>query len=109
MNVLFNAALLLIASQGVFCDISLQQECECDFRRPFEWNCDKYYECENGNLFIKDCPDGLHFNQEALICVHVRSTSCEDGEICLKYVHKIHIILITYLNKLLTYDWSSAP
>ena len=83
MNVLFNAALLLIASSyGVICDVSLQQDCECDFKRPFEWNCDKYYECESGNLFVKDCPYGLHFNNETLICDN--STTCKHGEICLK-------------------------
>ena len=83
MNVLFNAVLLLTAATtGVICDVFLQQECDCDFKRPFEWNCDKYYQCENGKLYLKECSDGFHFNPETLICED--SFSCQDEEICLQ-------------------------
>ena len=30
--------------------------------------CDKFYECENGNLFVKSCADGLEYNPSNQAC-----------------------------------------
>lgn len=35
---------------------------------PHEYQCDKYYECHNGNMILKECPSGLHYDWIREVC-----------------------------------------
>lgn len=40
-------------------------------------DCTKYYQCGEGNLYVFDCPAGLHFSPELLICTYPEVAGCE--------------------------------
>ncbi|XP_011636616.1 protein obstructor-E-like [Pogonomyrmex barbatus] len=48
--------------------------CEEGTLSPHECQCDKYYECINGQKALRECGKGRHFDKEKLTCV--------DGEHC---------------------------
>ncbi|XP_011639960.1 peritrophin-48-like [Pogonomyrmex barbatus] len=37
---------------------------------PHECQCDKYYECKNGQIALRECGKGRHFDKRTLICVN---------------------------------------
>ena len=50
--------------------ILLNEPCSCDnVKRPYNLNCNKYYECENGELYLKDCETGKTFDQKTQTCL----------------------------------------
>ncbi len=71
--------LQLLLVQG---DVRLNETCSCDLKRSYEWNCGKYYECAVSQLFIRDCPPGLHFNEQLQQCVYPAQSSCNEDSIC---------------------------
>ena len=50
--------------------ILLNEPCSCDnVKRPYNLNCNKYYECENGELYLKDCETGKTFDPNTQTCL----------------------------------------
>ncbi|XP_068083786.1 chondroitin proteoglycan 2-like [Anabrus simplex] len=39
-------------------------------------NCSQYFECDNGNLLVMECPQGLEFSPTDLVCDHPWSAKC---------------------------------
>nr|XP_012142983.1 PREDICTED: zonadhesin-like [Megachile rotundata] len=52
--------------------------CNCDncYTRYPHSICSKYYECNNGNKTVKDCPEGLHFNPVTQMCDWPDNVNC---------------------------------
>ncbi|XP_068233855.1 zinc metalloproteinase nas-4-like [Palaemon carinicauda] len=44
------------------------------FRYP--GNCQKYYQCSNGQAFAMDCPAELHFNEDGMYCDYPSLANC---------------------------------
>ncbi|XP_043673508.1 peritrophin-1-like [Vespula pensylvanica] len=44
--------------------------------QPHECSCEKYYLCKNGDLVLRRCPNGLHWNDLAKKCDKAVKTSC---------------------------------
>ena len=65
-----------------FSDVNLGDFCDCDRLIPFGWDCTKYYECASFQLFIRDCPAGLHFNEALQQCVYATQSTCNEDSIC---------------------------
>lgn len=64
-------------------DTRLNETCHCqELKKSFEWNCGKYYECAVSQLFIRDCPTGLHFNEALQQCVYPSQSTCDEDSIC---------------------------
>ncbi|XP_074042671.1 uncharacterized protein [Leptinotarsa decemlineata] len=40
-------------------------------------DCSKYYQCENGNKELKDCPESLFFNFNTGLCDFIDQTDCQ--------------------------------
>lgn len=40
-------------------------------------DCTKYYQCSDGVAHVFDCPAGLHFSPELLICTYSEDAGCE--------------------------------
>ena len=58
-------------------DILLNETCPCDnVKKAYNLNCNKYYECENGELYLKDCGTGKAFDQNALTCMSTSKAMC---------------------------------
>nr|XP_023024440.1 probable chitinase 10 [Leptinotarsa decemlineata] len=51
-------------------------------------DCSKYYQCENGNKELKDCPESLFFNFNTGFCDFIDQTDCR--ELSLKFTNDIH-------------------
>lgn len=43
---------------------------------PSKIHCDMYYICQNGVPFLKQCPSGLHWNQELEACDFIQRANC---------------------------------
>ncbi|KAL2714965.1 peritrophin-1-like [Vespula squamosa] len=43
---------------------------------PHECSCENYYICKNGNLVLRRCPDGLHWNVLAKKCDKAVNANC---------------------------------
>ena len=73
MLLLIKTLSFLIFSTHLFSaagDILLNEPCSCDnVKRPYNLNCNKYYECENGELYLKDCETGKTFDQNTQTCL----------------------------------------
>uniref|UniRef100_A0A0N5AT43 Chitin-binding type-2 domain-containing protein n=1 Tax=Syphacia muris TaxID=451379 RepID=A0A0N5AT43_9BILA len=50
--------------------------CKQDGFYPDEENCKRFYRCYAGIKYPFDCPNGLHFNAETLLCDHAHKTPC---------------------------------
>ena len=58
-------------------DISLNETCPCDdVKKPYNLNCNKYYECVNGDLYLKDCGTGKIFDENAQTCLPTSKAKC---------------------------------
>ena len=58
-------------------DILLNDTCPCDnVKIPYNLNCNKYYECENGELLLKDCETGKLFDQNDQTCLSTSRAMC---------------------------------
>ena len=81
MSLLIKTLSFLIFSTHLFSaaeDILLNEPCSCDnVKRPYNLNCNKYYECENGKLYLKDCETGQTFDQNTQTCLFTTKSTCE--------------------------------
>ena len=65
---------LSLTAEAIF----INETCSCDnVKRPYNLNCNKYYECENGELYLKDCETGKTFDQNAQTCLFNTKSNCE--------------------------------
>ena len=64
-----------------FCsaDIFLDQTCSCDIKKEYKLNCNKYFECSSGQLYLKDCNPGKFFDENQQKCVPPNESSCENN------------------------------
>ena len=62
----------------------LNQNCDCEFTAKFQWNCEKYYECAAGEMYLRVCPSGLHFDPITQNCDYASQVNCEETEACLR-------------------------
>ena len=79
INTLIVIQLLFYVSSS---DIVIGDYCECDKFIAYEWNCNKYYECASNQLFLRDCPQSLHFNEALQQCVYPSESTCKDDSTC---------------------------
>ena len=63
-------------------DIFLDQTCSCDIKKEYKLNCNKYFECSSGQLFLKDCNPGKFFDEKKQKCVPPNESSCENNSEC---------------------------
>lgn len=58
-----------------------QEVCEDNKHLPHEYRCEVYYLCSDGEYTIRDCPAGLHFNAELLVCDYPEAADCQQIEL----------------------------
>ena len=72
----------LVLLPGSSADILLDDSCSCSYMKHFEYNCNKYYECAPPYLWLRNCPDGLHFDEASKQCVYPNQSSCQAVDAC---------------------------
>ena len=55
----------------------LPYNCDCDTKVQYNLNCEKYFECESGKLYLSDCEKGLYFDKNFQSCVKPKISSCK--------------------------------
>ena len=75
---------LLFNPESETCDVASNVKCpnqptsKCpkpDGLFPSE-ECSQFIHCSNGIAYLKDCPDGLHFNAQILVCDWPENVKC---------------------------------
>lgn len=73
--------IILLFSQLLFTSSSAvqieQEACEENEHLPHESSCENYYLCSDGEYKIRDCPLGLHFNANLLVCDYPEAAECQ--------------------------------
>ena len=70
---------LIISSVYLFAIVAqvMGQTDDCaDGLHPNPTDCNKFLSCANGKQWIMDCPAGLHFNPELLVCDWPENANC---------------------------------
>ena len=83
----------------------LPYPCDCDTKAQYNMNCGKYFECENGQLFLSDCDNGLYFDENLQNCVHPDLSSCKPDFDCTADLWVNGPCHCTY-NKHVPFEWN---
>lgn len=82
---MFKKSLILLVSLAVLIEANKRLKRQvCDQSMDLTavpGDCNKFYRCANGQLFIMDCSSGLHFDQNMKICNWPDQANCKTGEV----------------------------
>ena len=65
-------------------EFRIDQECNCEFKTTFQWNCGRYYECAAGEMWLRFCPNTTHFSEITGRCEFPHEAHCNETEACIR-------------------------